>query len=50
MKPKTNPDMCTCTHSKNTHVNDFDNTRCCACWKNKQTGETRMCDCMVFKK
>lgn len=42
------PDICICTHSKKTHVPDFDNTRCCATWKSKLNGDTKMCECMEY--
>jgi hypothetical protein len=41
--------QCICSHSESSHVNDFDNTRCCACWKSRQTGFVVMCDCMKFE-
>jgi len=42
--------ICKCTHSKKTHVGEWDNDRCCACWKSKKTGDTMMCDCMKYEK
>lgn len=42
-------EKCICGHSKSSHVPDFDNTRCCACWKSKETGDTKMCDCMKYQ-
>jgi hypothetical protein len=42
-------ELCVCGHGKGIHVNDFDNTRCCACWKSRTTGDTIICDCMKFE-
>ena len=41
-------EFCKCGHSKKTHVMDFDNTRCCACWQNDKLDHTGMCDCMAY--
>lgn len=41
-------EFCKCSHSKKSHVNDFDNTRCCSAWQNEKG--INMCDCMAYDK
>ena len=45
-------EFCKCGHSKRTHVDDYKNTRCCACWQNKKDllalSYIRMCECMSY--
>lgn len=45
----TRQSRCECGHSKKTHVMDFDNTRCCACWQSESADHTMMCECMEYK-
>lgn len=40
---------CKCTHSRKSHVDDFDNSRCCTSWEDKVTREVRMCQCLKFE-
>ena len=50
-------EFCKCGHSKKSHVNDFDNTRCCCMWQVSEEKEAkenlgsllRACGCMKYE-